>query len=81
MPNDRVTPRNLATALRKLGFVDSARKGSHHLFRHQSTGLIVSLPTGRPFVPIFVVRAIQRSLELHKIIAPSNFQEMLDVKM
>jgi predicted RNA binding protein YcfA (HicA-like mRNA interferase family) len=81
MPKKNISPRDLSAVLKQLGFREAVKKGSHVLFRHQRTNLIVSVPTGQPFVPLVVIRTIIRSLDYHEIASPRRFAEMLDVEI
>lgn len=72
MPKDRVSTRNLVHALRKLGFSEKQKLGSHVIFEHKNTGFILTVATDRSFVPLIVLRTIKRSLEYHNIIPPKS---------
>jgi predicted RNA binding protein YcfA (HicA-like mRNA interferase family) len=81
MPSKQVTVRELHEALKKLGFRESAKRHEHLLLQHPKSGLVLSLPTSERYVRLVVIRAIERSLENFKIVAPKGFQKMLDIDL
>jgi predicted RNA binding protein YcfA (HicA-like mRNA interferase family) len=72
MAKDRVSTRDLVDTLRRLGFSEKRRQGSHVIFEHKKTGYMVTVATNRPFVPLIVLRTIQRGLEYHNILSPKS---------
>ena len=70
---DRISTRNLVNAMRAVGFVDKSRYGSHLVLRHQSTGLLLTIPTDRSFVPVVHIQAIKQQLRNYRIEVPHLF--------
>jgi predicted RNA binding protein YcfA (HicA-like mRNA interferase family) len=81
MPSERVTPRDISIALKKLGFREKAKRGSHVLYQHPGTDLILILPTGQRYVPLIIIRTIERSLENFDIVKPREFQKILNIEI
>jgi predicted RNA binding protein YcfA (HicA-like mRNA interferase family) len=62
-----ISVRDLVEKLRSLGFVNQTKSGSHLVLRHSRSGLLLTVPTDRPFVPLVHVRAIQEQLRNYRI--------------
>lgn len=74
----RLSTREFVNALRAMGFVEKAKAGSHLMLRHHRTGLLVTLPTDRAFVPIVHIRAITEQLRNYRITTPEEFRRVLE---
>jgi predicted RNA binding protein YcfA (HicA-like mRNA interferase family) len=53
--------------MKVLGFQEIRRSGSHSIYRHGESGLVVTLPGGRSKVPMSVAMAIIRQIENYEI--------------
>jgi predicted RNA binding protein YcfA (HicA-like mRNA interferase family) len=71
-----ISPHEMVNALRGIGFVDASRRSGHLVLRHQKTGLLVTLPTDRPYVPLVHIRAIMQQLVNYKIDLPEKLREL-----
>jgi predicted RNA binding protein YcfA (HicA-like mRNA interferase family) len=45
--------------MKTLGFEEARRTGSHLIYRHGESGLVVTLPGNRPKVPMAIIRQIE----------------------
>jgi predicted RNA binding protein YcfA (HicA-like mRNA interferase family) len=66
--------RDLTRVMKVLGFQEVRRSGSHLIYRHGESGLVVTLPGGRPKVPMGIAMAIIRQIENYEI---SSREEVL----
>jgi predicted RNA binding protein YcfA (HicA-like mRNA interferase family) len=76
MPKKQIKLKRLVTALKTLGFIER-RMGSHAIFNHQETGLIVSLPMGRKDVPVVYLKSVFKQIVDRGIISEDDFWELL----
>ncbi len=78
MPRKAIAALDLINFIERMGFVRlRAGKGGHALFRHQATGLLVTLPAeAKELRPVFV-RAIQKQLDNFNIVSEEKFEKML----
>jgi predicted RNA binding protein YcfA (HicA-like mRNA interferase family) len=60
--------------MKGLGFQEVRRAGSHLIYRHGASGLVVTLPGSRPKVPMAIAMAIIRQMENYQI---SSREEIL----
>jgi predicted RNA binding protein YcfA (HicA-like mRNA interferase family) len=67
-------------ALRKLGFVEVRRAGSHVLARHPGTGLVVTFSDQRGKIPRFVARAIVKQIENYHIASRDELAQKFGVQ-
>jgi|NGEPerStandDraft_6_1074524.scaffolds.fasta_scaffold276178_2 predicted RNA binding protein YcfA (HicA-like mRNA interferase family) len=74
----QISTRELVDALRATGFVEKSKSGSHLMFRHERTGLLVTIPTDRPFVPLVHLRNISQQLHNYRINPPPEIRRMLE---
>jgi predicted RNA binding protein YcfA (HicA-like mRNA interferase family) len=74
-----VTTRELVIFLRELGFVEAVKLGTHTVFRQRKKGASVSIPTGRKYVPMVHLRAIQETLLNYDILSPTEFEKRLSI--
>jgi len=81
MPKRVVTTRDLVGVLRQLGFSEVTKRGSHTLFQHRQKGASVTLPTGRSYVPMVHLRAIEQTMENYNIISRPEFEKKLDIQI
>ncbi len=78
MSRNAVATLDMINFLERIGFVQlRAGKGRHAVYRHEATGLLVTLPTGdKDLRPIFT-RAIQKQLDNFNIVSEEKFDKML----
>lgn len=74
---DSVRTQELAKALKHSGFSET-RKGSHMVFRHGKTGLIVTLPAKTDKVPQVYLRSILRQLSNYNISHDDDVDKLLN---
>ncbi len=79
MPSRVVTTAELVKVLRQLGFKEEIKLGSHTLFRDGTTKASVTLPTGRKYVPVVHLQAIQETLFNYGIVSRGDFEKRLDI--
>jgi predicted RNA binding protein YcfA (HicA-like mRNA interferase family) len=79
MPSKQVSASEMFKVLKELGFRESARRGDHLLLQHPQAGVILSLPTGERYIRLVVIRAIERSLENHKLVSRDDFRRRLGI--
>jgi predicted RNA binding protein YcfA (HicA-like mRNA interferase family) len=73
-----ITTRDFSRMLKKLGFVEVRRSGSHVLFRHSDTGLLATLPdNSKGEVPLFVARGILKQIQNYDIASDDQLEKML----
>lgn len=78
MPRCQVAADDLINLVERIGFVRlRAGKGDHAVFRHEATGLLVSLPTGDNDLRPIHVLAIQKQLDNFNIVPEEKFEKML----
>ena len=76
---DATSTREMLEALRGIGFVEASRHGSHLMLRHQKTGLLVTLPTDRAYVPLVYMRAILQQLINYRIETPEELRRVFHI--
>jgi predicted RNA binding protein YcfA (HicA-like mRNA interferase family) len=69
--------KKLISILKSLGF-NEHRHGSHGIFKHFKTGLIVTLPMNRKDVPVVYQKAILRRLVDCEMITENDFWRLLE---
>jgi predicted RNA binding protein YcfA (HicA-like mRNA interferase family) len=67
----------IVSALNKTGF-QARQKGTHGIFFHPETGLIVTLPLSKKDVPPVYLNAILKQIEYRGLMTEERFLEMLD---
>jgi predicted RNA binding protein YcfA (HicA-like mRNA interferase family) len=72
-----ITTKDFQRMLKKLGFVELRRKGSHVLYRHSGTGLLATVPENKGEVPPFVARGILKQIEYYEIASDDQLEKML----
>ena len=77
MPRKPAKTRNLIRALQQMGFVASGRRGTHAIFRHAGTGLVITLPTNRDEIPLVYLRSIERQIGNFDIVSDDELQKLL----
>jgi predicted RNA binding protein YcfA (HicA-like mRNA interferase family) len=78
MPRSAVAADDLVNLIERIGFVRlRAGKGNHAVFRHEATGLVVTLPTGSKELRPIRVLAIQKQLDNFNIVPEEKFEKML----
>ena len=78
MPKQAIATHDLINFVEKIGFVRlKAGKGQNAVFRHEATGLVVSLPTGDKNLRPIYVRAIRKQLDNFNIVPEEKFEKML----
>ena len=78
MPKQAIATHDLINFIEKIGFVRlKAGNGQNAVFRHEATGLVVSLPTGAKDLRPIYVRAIQKQLDNFNIVPEEKFEKML----
>ncbi len=65
--SDEIGLRRLTQVLEGLGFQQVQRAGSHHIYKHMDSGLVVTLPGDRSEVPKGIAMAIIRQIENYDI--------------
>ena len=60
--------------IKGLGFQELRRSGSHLIYRHSESGLVITLPDGRSKVPMGIAMAVIRQIENYEI---SSREEVL----
>jgi predicted RNA binding protein YcfA (HicA-like mRNA interferase family) len=66
----------LVSVLRKLGF-EERRSGSHGVFRHSQTGLLVTLPMARKDVPVVYLKAVLKQIIDRGIMSEDDLWSLL----
>jgi predicted RNA binding protein YcfA (HicA-like mRNA interferase family) len=79
MPSRAVTTSELVKVLRELGFAETVKLGAHTVFRHRNKQASVTIPTGRPYVPMVHLRAIQETMSNYDIISRTDFEKRLNI--
>jgi len=69
--------KHLIKVLEQLGFAAARRTGSHTVFRHGGTGLIITIPENRDEIPLVYLRSIERQIGNFNIISDEKLQKML----
>jgi predicted RNA binding protein YcfA (HicA-like mRNA interferase family) len=80
MPSKQVSVREMNEMLSQLGFVRTERRGSHLLFQHPNTGVMIGLPTSERYVRLVILKSIEQSLERHGLLNKKNFRKRLGIK-
>ena len=76
MARKTVKTRHLMKVLKQLGFMAS-RSGSHMIFRHSDTGLVVTVPGSRKEIPEIYLRSIMKQMQNYDIISEEKLKEIL----
>jgi predicted RNA binding protein YcfA (HicA-like mRNA interferase family) len=78
MPKQAIATHDLINFIEKIGFIRlKAGSGQNAVFRHEETGLVVSLPTGAKELRPIYVRAIQKQLDNFNIVPEEKFEKMV----
>jgi predicted RNA binding protein YcfA (HicA-like mRNA interferase family) len=78
MSRNAVATLDMINFLERIGFVQlRTGKGRHAVYRHEATGLVVTLPTGDKDLPPISALAIQKQLDNFNIVPEEKFDKML----
>ncbi len=77
MPRKPLKTRDLVKTLEQLGFVAARRKNGHTIFRHEGTGLIITLPTNVEEIPLLYLRSIERQIGNFDIVSDDKLRKLL----
>lgn len=77
MSRKSLKTKHIVEVLQQLGFVIAMRKGSHAVFRHEGTGLVITIPVARDEIPLVYLRAIERQIDNFNIIPGDKLHQLL----
>ena len=77
MQRKPVKTKHLVRTLEQLGFVATNGDAGHAIFRHEKTGLVVTLPTNLDEIPLVYLRSIELQLGNFNIVPDDKFQRLL----
>jgi predicted RNA binding protein YcfA (HicA-like mRNA interferase family) len=77
MIKGQVSLTKLVAVLKKLGFQERARKGSHGIFFKPGTGVFITLPMNHKEVPTIYLKAALRQMVDKGIIEEDDFWRRL----
>jgi predicted RNA binding protein YcfA (HicA-like mRNA interferase family) len=69
--------RDLLRVMEGLGFLEVRHSGSHVIYKHNGSGLVVTLPGGRRKIPMGIALAIIRQIENYEISSREDILEKL----
>ena len=72
-----VKTKRLIKTLHQLGFIATRRTFGHTIFRHEGTGLVVTLPTNLDEIPLIYLRSIERQIGNFDIVSDDELQSLL----
>jgi predicted RNA binding protein YcfA (HicA-like mRNA interferase family) len=67
----------IISALNRTGF-EARQRGSHGIFVHPETGLILTLPLNKKDVPTVYLNAILKQMAYRGLMSEEHFLELLD---
>ena len=77
MPRKPIKTKHFIKVLGQLGFVATRTKGSHTVFRHKDTGLLITIPSARSEIPLVYLRSIERQISNFNIVSDDRLQKLL----